>query len=103
MWQGDCFVFDNRVAVDHDLEKSGYDQCHACRMPITEEDKTSDKYQRGVSCPRCYDKITIEQRARFTEQQRQIDLAKKRGGLYIGSQAERNTGIAKLEPKERSG
>jgi UPF0176 protein len=86
-WQGECFVFDNRVAVNHDLEKGSYEQCHACRMPITEEEMASDKYEQGISCPHCYDKVTDEQRARFAERQRQIELAKQRGEEHIGSDA----------------
>lgn len=87
MWEGECFVFDNRVAVDHDLNKGQYDQCHACRMPITEEEMQSDKYEKGISCPHCFDKVTDEQRARFAERQKQIDLAKARGEEHIGSEA----------------
>ena len=85
MWQGECFVFDNRVSVDHNLEKGVYDQCHACRLPITEEDKKSEKYVQGVSCPHCYDKKTEKQRDRFAERERQVQLAKSRGEEHIGS------------------
>jgi UPF0176 protein len=85
MWQGECFVFDNRVSVNHKLEKGDYDQCHACRLPITEEDKRSDKYMQGVSCPYCYDKKTEKQRNRFAERERQVQLAKSRGEEHIGS------------------
>lgn len=85
LWQGDCFVFDNRVAVNHNLEKGEYDQCYACRMPITEEDKQSAAYVKGESCPHCIDKVTDEQRARFHERQRQMQLAKERGESHIGS------------------
>lgn len=85
MWQGECFVFDNRVSVNHKLEKGAYDQCHACRLPITEEDKRSDKYMQGVSCPNCYDKKTEIQRNRFAERERQVQLAKSRGEEHIGS------------------
>ena len=67
LWQGDCFVFDNRVAVNHDLEKSHYDQCYACRLPITEDDKASPLYESGVSCPKCHGKHSEEQIARFRE------------------------------------
>ena len=84
MWQGECFVFDGRVAVNHDLEKGSYDQCFACRHPITEEDKQSEYYIKGVSCPKCYDKMSDEQRARFAERQKQIELAKQRGDDHIG-------------------
>lgn len=85
LWQGECFVFDNRVAVNHDLEKGSYDQCHGCRHPITEEDKQSDMYLEGVACPRCYHKQTPEQRVRFSERQRQIQLAKARNEAHIGA------------------
>ena len=85
MWNGDCFVFDNRVAVNHDLEKSGYDQCHACRMPITDEDKKSTDYIRGVSCPRCVGKHTAQQLKRFKERERQMQLARARGEDHIGT------------------
>jgi len=82
-WQGDCFVFDNRVAVNHDLEVAGYDQCHACRRPITEKDKASTEYEKGISCPKCINEYTEAQRQRFAERQKQIQLAKQRGELHI--------------------
>ena len=85
LWEGECFVFDNRVAVDHDLEKGSYDQCHGCRHPITEDDKLSEHYLAGIACPRCYDDQTPEQRQRFSERQKQIELAKKRNQQHIGS------------------
>lgn len=87
MWQGDCFVFDNRVAVDHDLQKSAYDQCHACRLPITEQDMAHAHYVKGVSCPRCFGKHSEKQLKRFEERQKQIELAKRRGEDHIGSGA----------------
>jgi len=85
LWRGECFVFDNRVAVNHQLEKGGYDQCHACRLPITEEDKLSDRYEKGVSCPRCYDRQSGEDRQRFREREKQIELASSRGESHLGS------------------
>lgn len=84
LWEGECFVFDNRVTVNHQLEKGSYDQCHACRMPITEEDKASEMYQRGVSCPHCFDEHNEEQRLRYAERERQVQLAKSRGEPHIG-------------------
>lgn len=84
LWRGECFVFDNRVAVNHKLEKGVYDQCHGCRYPITEEDKQSERYMLGVCCPRCYDKLTVEQKTRFSERQKQIELAKQRNQAHIG-------------------
>ena len=87
LWQGECFVFDNRVAVNHDLEKGQYDQCFACRYPITEADKLSPHYEQGVSCHHCYGHTTDEQRAHFAEREKQMQLAKQRGEDHIGMSA----------------
>lgn len=84
-WEGECFVFDNRVSVNHALEKGSYDQCHACRLPITEEDKLDKKYQQGVSCANCYDKKSDDARLGFQEREKQVQLAKQRGEQHIGS------------------
>ena len=84
LWEGDCFVFDQRVAVKHGLEQSEYDQCYACRYPITDEEKTSPLYVKGVSCPRCHDKMSDAQRDRFAQRQKQIELAKERGEAHLG-------------------
>lgn len=84
-WRGECFVFDERVTVDHELHKGHYDQCHACRMPVTADDRKSPLYVPGVSCPHCHDKTSTEQRRRFAERQKQIKLAKQRGEAHIGS------------------
>jgi len=86
MWQGECFVFDGRVAVGHGLEQGQYDQCFACRYPITEDEKQSEHYVKGVSCHRCHDKYTDEQRSGFAERERQINLAKARGEKHIGGE-----------------
>ncbi|MBS9778665.1 MAG: rhodanese-related sulfurtransferase, partial [Gammaproteobacteria bacterium] len=86
MWEGECFVFDNRVAVNHDLEKGQYDQCYACRMPITEEEKQSQHYVKGESCPHCFDKVTAVQRQRFQEREKQAELAEARGKHHIGGE-----------------
>ena len=85
-WDGECFVFDARVAVNHDLEKGQYDQCYACRHPITEADKRQPNYHQGVSCPRCFDQLTSEQKARFAERQKQIELARARGEQHVGAE-----------------
>ncbi len=85
LWQGECFVFDNRVSVGHGLEKGSYDQCHACRLPITEADKKSDKYQQGISCPACHGRKSAADRERFREREKQVQLAKQRGEAHIGS------------------
>ena len=84
LWGGECFVFDSRVAVNHDLGEGDYEQCFACRRPITEKDMASEKYQPGVSCPRCHDDLTPAQRRRFSERQRQVELAESRGEKHIG-------------------
>lgn len=84
LWKGECFVFDNRVAVNHDLEKGSYEQCYACRFPITEDEMQSEHYEEGVSCPHCYEKVTQEQKQRFSEREKQIQLAKQRGENHIG-------------------
>ncbi len=85
LWQGECFVFDNRVAVNHALEKGQYDQCYACRYPITEADKASEHYIQGVSCPHCHDKVSKQQLTRFQEREKQVEMAKARGEEHIGS------------------
>jgi UPF0176 protein len=84
LWGGECFVFDQRVAVRHNLEQGQYDQCFACRHPITEEDKQSPLYIKGVACPRCHADMSEDQKARFAERQKQIELAKTRGETHIG-------------------
>lgn len=84
LWEGECFVFDNRVTVNHQLERGSFDQCHACRMPITQQDKASEQYERGISCPHCYATQDPEQRRRYAERERQVQLAKERGEAHIG-------------------
>ena len=83
-WQGECFVFDDRVSVKHGLELGSLELCHACRRPINEDDKAADTYLEGVSCPACYDERSESDRARFAERQHQIKLAKQRGEQHIG-------------------
>ncbi|WP_193174833.1 rhodanese-related sulfurtransferase [Oricola nitratireducens] len=86
LWHGDCFVFDERVAVGHGLKPGDYTLCRACRHPLTQEETRSEKYVEGISCPHCHDKRSEEDRARFAERQRQIALAKKRGEKHIGGE-----------------
>jgi len=85
LWEGECFVFDSRVSVDHQLAEGNYDQCFACRRPITDEDMKSKDYEEGVSCPRCINETTAEQRSGFNERQRQVTLAKQRNEKHIGA------------------
>lgn len=88
-WRGECFVFDGRVTVNHRLERGGYDQCHACRMPVSGRDMRDARYRRGVSCPHCFDRRAPGRRARFEERERQIALARGRGEEHIGQSAAR--------------
>lgn len=99
-WSGECFVFDNRVTVNHRLEKGDYDQCHACRRPITEQDKQSEFYQAGVSCHHCFESLSEEQLQRFAERERQMQLAKQRGESHIGAPMQSAIERGKQQKKE---
>lgn len=87
LWQGECFVFDSRVSVKHNLAEGSYDQCFACRMPITEKEKQAESYRRGVSCPHCYDSHSKAQKQRHLEREKQVSLARKNGLSHIGEDA----------------
>lgn len=84
-WDGECFVFDTRVAVDRDLAEGGYVQCHACRRPLTSEDLESADYREGVSCPRCVGSLDAGRAARLEERRWQVALARRRGEAHIGA------------------
>ncbi len=84
-WRGECFVFDQRVAVDRDLADGGYVQCHACRRPLSSEDLRSPDYREGVSCPKCAHEGDAERRERLEERRRQVALARERGVDHIGA------------------
>ena len=83
-WKGECFVFDDRVSVKHDLSEGEYDLCHGCRTPITEQDKLSSNYVKGVSCDHCINEKTIEQVKRYKSRQKQINLAKTKNENHLG-------------------
>ncbi len=85
LWQGDCFVFDGRVAVDKNLERGNYTQCFACRMPLSKEELKSADYEKGVSCPYCINAMTEKKYARVSERQRQVELAENRQQQHIGA------------------
>ncbi|MBD8511432.1 rhodanese-related sulfurtransferase [Photobacterium sp. 2_MG-2023] len=87
LWEGECYVFDGRVTVNHQLEKGSYDMCNACRLPITEQDMQSVQFEKGVSCPKCFDKHSDEQKARFREREKQVQLAAQRGEQHVGGDA----------------
>jgi len=86
-WRGECFVFDERVSVDHRLRRGRYDQCHACRRPISAADKRSDKYTPGASCPHCFDLVPAARRDGFLEREKQVALAAGRGRAHFGPEA----------------
>jgi UPF0176 protein len=85
LWQGECFVFDERVSVAHGLEVGEAELCRACRRPVTAADRLSPKFVEGISCARCFDSRTDEDRARYAERHRQVELAALRGHTHIGS------------------
>ena len=97
-WEGECYVFDNRVAVNHALEKGSYDLCYGCRLPITEADRRSDQYRPGICCPRCHDTLSPEQITRFEERQKQMELAVARGETHVGSPPPPRQQRASAEP-----
>ena len=90
LWLGDCFVFDGRVAVDKNLEQGNYEQCFACRMPLSDDELTSDKYEKGISCPHCVDSMTDEKYERVSERQRQVELAEMKQQQHIGVTQEKD-------------
>jgi UPF0176 protein len=84
LWQGECFVFDQRVAVGHGLAPGHYELCYGCSRPITADAKNSAKYQAGISCPKCFESLTPEKRAAAMERQKQVALSVRRGEAHIG-------------------
>lgn len=84
LWEGECFVFDQRISVGHGLKVGEFEQCHGCRHPVSPEDKKSEHYVVGVSCSHCFASLTEEKRVRFSERQKQSELARKAGKDHIG-------------------
>ncbi|MDS1137893.1 oxygen-dependent tRNA uridine(34) hydroxylase TrhO [Nitratireductor indicus] len=90
LWQGECFVFDERVSVGHGLEIGEASLCRACRHPLTPEERSSPQFEEGVSCPHCCETRSVKDRARYAERQRQVELAEKRGTPFpIGTSTHR--------------
>ena len=83
LWKGECFVFDNRISLKHELKIGTYSMCSGCRMPISPKDKRSNKYEEGVSCPNCHNKLTETQKSRFRMRQSQVYKAKQSKKKYI--------------------
>jgi UPF0176 protein len=85
LWEGECFVFDQRVAVGHGLEAGTHSLCHGCRKPVNAAERTSPLYVAGVSCPACHDQRSDAQRAGYAERERQEQLARARGTAHLGA------------------
>jgi UPF0176 protein len=84
-WEGDCFVFDERVSVGHGLGLGHHELCRSCRWPLSEQDKQSPHFVKGVSCAHCHDQRTPEQKEKLAERQRQVELAESRGEVHVGA------------------
>ena len=97
LWNGECFVFDNRVTVDQNLQEGSYDQCHACRTPISQGDMLSHDFIKGISCPHCIETKTDHDRSRFRERQKQINLATQRKEIHLGEDARKDQQSRKRE------
>ncbi|RYF49976.1 MAG: hypothetical protein EOO38_06750, partial [Cytophagaceae bacterium] len=97
LWEGECFVFDQRVAVSHGLEAGTHVLCHACRKPVSVQDRASPLYVVGISCPACHAERSEAQRAGYAERNRQEGLARSRGTAHIGAH------IATSQPERRDG
>ncbi len=90
LWQGECFVFDQRVSVVEGLAPGEFDQCHGCRHPISLQEKESEKYELGVCCPHCYDTIDARKRQRAASRHKQMVLARQRNQQHLGAELKRN-------------
>ena len=83
LWRGECYVFDNRISLKHELKQGTYSMCSGCRKPVSRHEKGSEKYVEGISCPKCHDYLTKDQKSRFAMRQKQILIAKKTGKRHI--------------------
>jgi UPF0176 protein len=92
LWEGECFVFDHRVTVDHDLQKGSYELCHGCGWPVSDAEKQSPQFEDGVCCPQCVATVTEDQKLRFRERRKQIELAQARGERHMGAAMPRGEG-----------
>jgi UPF0176 protein len=97
MWEGECYVFDQRVTVDHDLKRGKYDKCFGCRRPVSGEDKVREEYQFGLSCHRCWGALSEKQKLRFAEREKQFEKAEAGGKLHIGMDAKFDAKVNKEE------
>ena len=84
LWKGECFVFDQRVSIKHELSEGNYRLCYSCQFPVSDDDLESPFYEEGVTCDNCYDLLTDDQKISRRERQKQILLARDRGELHLG-------------------
>ncbi len=91
LWEGECFVFDDRTSVDHDLEKGTWSTCRNCRAPVSPEDRKSEGFREGISCPRCHTELTPERISSLEERQKQMRLARERNQKHLGAVIERGS------------
>lgn len=96
-WEGECFVFDDRTTLDDALACGEYDQCHACRRPVSESDKQSPQYVKGVSCPKCHEQKSDQDRMRYAEREKQTRLSSLRGEKHIGPGSLANRTVREAE------
>jgi UPF0176 protein len=85
MWEGECFVFDERVSVGHGLQPGDYEFCRACRYPLSPEERQSPLFVQGISCPHCHGKVSEEKKRALAERQKQIELARQRNQVHVGA------------------
>ncbi len=85
LWEGECFVFDDRTSVGHDLSRGTWSTCRNCRAPVSEQDRRSEEFQDGVSCPRCHAELTPERISSLEERQKQMRLARERNRKHLGA------------------
>lgn len=91
LWQGECFVFDERVSVGHGLAPGDYTLCRACRFPLSQQERDHDSYEEGVSCPYCHGTHSVEKLASLRERQKQVELARARGQRHVGAEQKSST------------
>ena len=103
LWRGECFVFDERVTVNHDLQRGDFVLCRACRKPLSKAEQQSDKFVPGVSCPHCYDRTSDEKKARFAERERQMQLAEQRSEPHLGAEAAKLFELRRREKVKQGG
>ena len=85
LWEGECFVFDDRASITHNLDKGTYELCRNCRMPLSIKDRRSEKYEEGISCTYCYDSLTHKRISSLMERKKQMELAKLRNQKHLGA------------------